>query len=225
MKIAILGSGNMGRALGTRWANLSHEVIFAARKSEKAEVAAAEAGKNARAASLNNAASEADILFWSPRERNPLNVLSDLSVLEGKIIIDLANRSMDEVRSGAELPVPLAVMLAEQMPGAKVVKAFNTLAMEAFDIDADALRAADAELPIAGDDKEAKTVLSTLIEPLGFRVRDLGGLDSSRTLELLADAVRLGMMGGLGWRVHLAFRELPENDLGLLGERGETSYG
>lgn len=223
MKIAVLGSGNMGRALGTRWAQLGHEVLFAARSADKAQAAAADAGAKARATGLQEAATQADVVFWSPRERDPRLVLSNPSVLDGKIVIDVANRSMDAVHGGEAFPTPLAQALADQMPGAKVVKAFNNLAMEAFDIAPDAIRTANAEVPIAGDDPDAKAVIGSLIEPLGFRVRDLGGLQNSLGLELLADALRLGM-GTLGWRVHLSFQALPDQALGAIGARQTSHY-
>lgn len=223
MIIAILGSGNMGRALGARWAGLGHTVVFAARNRAKAEKAAAEAGPNARAATLDDAAAEADIVFWSPRDRDPSAVLNAPDVLSGKIVIDMANRSMPEVIEGRPFPEPLAAQLSRALPDARIVKAFNTLAMEAFDLDPDALRAAEAELPIAGDDAEAKAAVRALIEPLGYTVRDMGGLESARTLELMADALRLGM-GRLGWRVHLAFRPLPETSLGAIGDREASNY-
>jgi predicted dinucleotide-binding enzyme len=86
-----------------------------------------------------------------------------------------------------------------------VVKAFNTIAMEAFDIPPDDLRNAGAQTFLAGADAAAKGVVAQIAERLGFAAIDLGsGPAALRAAEALGDVIRLLTIdGGHGGRAHL----------------------
>jgi len=75
MNIGIIGSGNVGGALGARWAKAGHQVIFGSRDpgAEDLKQLLARAGSNARADKLQDAAKSGDVLLlatpWPRHER------------------------------------------------------------------------------------------------------------------------------------------------------------
>lgn len=227
MQIGIIGSGNMGRAIGVRLAQLGHHVTFGARRREQAEAAAATAGHGAQAADTDTAARSGDVLVWTVRDPDPAAVFADPGVVDGKVLLELNNRNYaDDVKTGAWFGEAIAEQLQKAAPTAHVIKALNTVAMETFDTAPDALRAAGAQSFVAGDDAAAKAMVGTLLADLGFTPVDLGsGPVAYRAAEALGDVIRLLMIdGGLGPRAHLALGTLPTPDLSTIGARAPSNY-
>ncbi|MEO1328897.1 MAG: NAD(P)-binding domain-containing protein [Pseudomonadota bacterium] len=231
--IGVIGSGNMGRALGVRLAKLGYPVFFGARRLEQAEAAAARAGAQpesqarAQAGSVDAAAAFGELLIWTMRETDPAKVLADPALLNGKTVIDLNNRNFaDDVRGGAWFEASIAGALQVNAPEARVVKAFNTLAMTVFDTDPAALAAAGAQTFLAGADPDAKAETAGLAEAMGLGAVDLGdGEAAFRAAEALGDVVRLLILDqGHGGQAHLGFSLLPEPDLGEIGGYEASSY-
>ncbi|MBV9077431.1 MAG: hypothetical protein JO048_08100 [Methylobacteriaceae bacterium] len=161
------------------------------------------------------------------RDPDPRAVLEDPTRLDGKVVLDLNNRDYaEEARSGAWFGRAIAERLQENAPRARVVKAFNTVAMEGFDTDPSALRAAGAQTFLAGQDANAKAIVAGLAGELGFAAVDAGsGPAAFRALEALGDVVRLLMIdGGRGGRAHLVLTELPRPTLGTIGARESSTY-
>ena len=127
MKIGIIGSGNVGSALGKIWAAKGHEIMFSSRHPDKIKALAESAGKNACFGLPAEAAKFGDVIAlavpWSQAE----NALLSAGSLEGKILIDCTNPLKPDF-SG--LAVGFTTSAAEEdakvAKGAKVVKAFNT---------------------------------------------------------------------------------------------------
>jgi len=227
MKIGIIGSGNMGRAVGVRFAAAGHEVVFGARRLSQAQAAAALAGQGAKAGSTDDAARDADVLVWTIRDGDPAVVFADPALLDGKTIIDLNNRDYaDEVRSGVWFQEAIAERLQALMPKARVVKALNTIAMESFDISAGALRAAGAQSFIAGSSEDAKRIVSRLLDDIGFEAVDIGDTPAAmRAAEALGDIIRLLMIDGQrGGRAALKLTTLPQTDMSIVGAREASNY-
>ncbi len=227
-RIGIIGSGNMGRAIGVRLAHLGYKVTFGARRLDQSQEAAEQAGHGAQSASNDETAASADILIWTMREANPRKVLADPDVLNGKIVIDLNNRDYaNDVRSGAWFETAIAEELQANLPKAKIVKAWNTIAMEAFDTDPTLLLGSGAQTFIAGGDAEARAKVSEISSTLGFKAVELGdGVAAMRAAEALGDVIRLLMINGnRGARAHLTLTELPEQRLGTIGARQTSNYG
>ena len=187
MKIGIIGSGNVGGALGTRWAKLGHEILFGTRNPHAADVqqVAARAGGKARAASFSEAAREVDVLLlalpWPATEQ----VIAGLGDLTGKILIDATNPLLPDL-SGLTLGTTTSA--AEQVSawarGAKVVKAFNTVGAT---IMADSsFGGARPVMFYCGDDASAKQIVQKLIGDIGFEAVDAGPLTQARVLEPFA---------------------------------------
>ena len=96
MKIGIIGSGNMGRSLGTLWAEQGHEVFFGARTTEKGREVAAIAGHKTQGGSNEEAAAFGVVLLYTVRGVNPIEVFSSIGILNGKILIDCNNQETPE---------------------------------------------------------------------------------------------------------------------------------
>lgn len=186
MKIAVIGTGNVGRALGTNWASKGHNVIFGSRDphSEKVREILAAAGPNAGAAGLAEAGAAAEVIVLATPWNTNQQVVESLGDVAGKIIVDATN----PIGPGFQLAVGTTTSGAEQLAdwaqGARVVKAFNTTGWENM---ADPIYNGEpATMFICGDDAEAKTVVSGLAADLGFDVADTGPLSTARYVEPLA---------------------------------------
>jgi 8-hydroxy-5-deazaflavin:NADPH oxidoreductase len=199
MKITVVGSGNVGAALGSRWAEMGHEITFASRNPEKDSLKKLTSKyKTAKAAPLNHAGDGADIIVlavpWSAAE----SAIDQLGNIGQKVVIDCTN-PIAEGMSGLTIGTTTSAgeMVQQWMPGAKVVKAFNSTGSGNM---------ANAEyndgkiaMPICGDDPDAKDKVKKLAEDLGFAVYDAGPLSSSRYLEPMALLwVTLAYKQGLG---------------------------
>ncbi len=176
MRIAIIGAGNVGGGLGAGLAQAGHEVVFGVRDpdSEKTRAATASAGE-ARATDPADATLDAEVVIFALRWDAVPQIAAALPDMDGRVVIDAMNRfSGDPVRSTAQ-------DLAELLPGAKVVKAFNTIGFE--NMSTAAGRRTKAAMFVAGDHPEANAVAASLAADLGFQPEDVGGLANAKPLE------------------------------------------
>jgi len=206
MRIGIVGTGPVGRTLGTIWARAGHEVIFGSRDPARATQAAAGL-VGARAATQREAATAGDVVLWTPR-----GVMPAPGMLTGKIVIDPNNRGPGP-DGGYASRRPAGPSLAEQLqaaaPGARIVKAFNTVVMRLLEEDRRRLEASGAQVFLAGDDAQAKTVVAGLAAQAGLGAVDLGGLEAAWMAEALADTFRQAMATSPAqWRQALVFADL-----------------
>lgn len=177
MRIAILGAGNVGGGLGRAFAAVGHEVVFGVRDPESTKTLAALAEiPDAAAASPSDAVEGADVIVFAVRPVAIGATVAELPPLAGRIVIDAMNRFDAEV-TGQSTTQDLARLL----PGAKLVKAFNTTGFENFGTAAS--RSVPAAMFIAGDDEEAKQAAMRLAAEIGFRPEDAGGMANTKVLE------------------------------------------
>jgi predicted dinucleotide-binding enzyme len=187
MNIGIIGSGNVGGTLGSRWAILGHSVAFSSRNpgSEDMRTLVAEAGANARATSVQEAVAASDVIVVATPWPATRTALETAGSLAGKILIDATNPLLPRLEgleygqstSGAE-------QVATWAPGARVVKAFNTIGNNVMaDPSFDGRKAL---LFYCGDDTEAKRATHQLASELGFDAQDAGPLIQARLLEPFA---------------------------------------
>ncbi len=176
MRIAIIGAGNVGGGLGAGLAQAGHEVVFGVRDpdSEKTRAATGSAG-GARATDPAEATVDAEVVIFALRWDAVPQTASALPDMDGRVVIDAMNRfSGDPTRSTAQ-------DLAELLPGARVVKAFNTTGFE--NMSTATRRRHKAVMFIAGDHPEANAVAASLASDLGFQPEDVGGLANAKPLE------------------------------------------
>src|SRR6476619_4862940 len=197
MQIAILGTGGVGAALGTRWAAARHAVTFGSRApgSEKVQQLIATCGSNASAKPPREAIATADAILFAvpwPAARETLVQIGDLS---GRTLIDCTNPLLSDL-SGIKLGhvISAGEQIAAWSAGANVVKAFNSASVKVM-LDPQ-FGEHRATMFYCGDDAAAKLTVRQLIEDIGFDPVDAGSLTSSRYLEPLAMLY-----------IHLAFRQ------------------
>ena len=184
MKIGIIGSGNVGGALGTTWAKSGHTVMFSSLDLEKDKALAARVGHGARAGTSREAAAFGDVLLISVPYHALPAVGKDLgALLKGKVVIDTCNPF--EQRDG-EIGVKArekgaGLMSAELLPGARIVRAFN--AIGAARMGAAWQEPGKVGMPIAGDDAQAIAIASGLIRDIGYEPVLIGGLAMGRHLQ------------------------------------------
>ena len=185
MKVAIIGTGNIGKALGGTLTRAGHHVTLAGRDADKARNVAADVGA-AAAATPVDAARDADVIVLAV----PFAALEDVakelvSVADGSVVIDVTNPLTADY-SGLETAggPSAAERLAELMPNAKVAKAFNTL-FGSVQADPNALGTTVDGLYATSDD-DARVKVAELLRSAGFRPVDAGQLEAARQLEAMA---------------------------------------
>ena len=176
MRIAIIGAGNVGGGLGAAFAAVGHEVVFGVRDPASPKTEAALGGvPGSRAASPADAVDGADLIVFALRWNAVPATIAGLPSLAGRVVIDTINRfDGDPARSTTQ-------DLADLLPGARLVKAFNTIGFE--NLATARTRRVPAAMFVAGDDADAKRVVMDLAGELGFVPEDAGGLANAKSLE------------------------------------------
>lgn len=206
MKYAVLGTGVVGETIGSALLSLGHDVTMGSRTAgnEKASAWAAKAGPKAASATFAEAASAGDVVFNCTSGVHSLEALSaaGADALGDKVLVDLSNPLDFSGGFPPRLSVSgddsLAEQIQRQFPEARVVKALNTVTAAVM-VNPSSLPEA-TDLPIAGDDAEAKRTVTELLVEFGWqrdRVRDLGGLQAARGMEKYL-MLWLSFMGSVG---------------------------
>lgn len=186
MKIAIIGAGNVGTALGRGWNKAGHQIIYGVRKPQDDKAKALRAAQpKAEVTSTRDAAVRAEVIVpctpWAGTEA----AIDDCDDLSGKIVVDATNPLKSDfsgldrgyTTSGAE-------QVAQWAKGAQVFKTMNQVGADLMDHPQFA-SGVKPVMFVAGDGSGKKTVLQ-LVGDLGFEAIDSGGLDKARLLEPLA---------------------------------------
>jgi len=198
MNIAIIGTGNVGRALGGSFLRAGHDVVLASHHPEGARAAADEIG--ARSAAVHEAAEGADLVALAV----PYPALDDViaatgGALDGKIIVDVTNPLTADYSGLALGDTSAAEQIRGKVAGGRVIKAFNS-ALAARQADP-AVDGTPIDGFVAGDDEEAKTKVLDLVAAIGMRPIDAGPLAMARYLEALAFLnISLQMRHGWTWQ-------------------------
>jgi 8-hydroxy-5-deazaflavin:NADPH oxidoreductase len=199
MKITVIGAGNMGAAFVKQLTRAGHQVSVTARDSAKAaQVAAANPG--AVAVTTAGAAKGADAVVLATGYADAVGALESVGDLQGKVVIDITNPlTADYMGLTLGHSTSAAEEIAKAVPGAEVVKAFNTVFAQVLAEGADFGAGQKVTVFYAGDSERAKQTVSALAESMGFKTVDAGGLKNARYLEPLAGLnVYLGYGAGLG---------------------------
>jgi predicted dinucleotide-binding enzyme len=192
MQIAIIGAGNVGRALATSLTRAGHDVTITAANPEHATEAATQTGATA-GASNTAAAYGAQLVVLAVPAQSVGQIAGAMgSSLDGKVVIDVTNRPTPSPDGS---PTSIAEELQGQLPSAHVIKAFNTLFASRQANPQVGGFAADGY--VAGDDATSKQTVLDVVESVGFRPVDAGSLASARTLEGMAWLnIQRNMAGG-----------------------------
>jgi hypothetical protein len=177
MKIAIIGSGNVGTALGDGFKAKGHDVVFGSRNPNK------ESDANRKFDSVAGAIARSEVVVlavpWDAAQS-----IAGSNDLAGKTVIDCTN----PIGAGMELVMGCTTSAGETVAklakGARVVKAFNTTG--SHNMQQPSFGSTKLTMLYAGDDEAGKKVARQLISDIGFEPVDAGPLKNARYLEPLA---------------------------------------
>jgi hypothetical protein len=197
MRIGIIGSGMIGGTVGRLWAKAGHEVLFSSRHPEALEELARAAG--GRAGTVEEAARFGEVVFLAV----PYKALPELQRqigehLRDKTVIDAGNLYPDRdgavAQSVLDEGVGAGVATQRHLPGARVVRGFNTVYFKV--LEKEAHRHGDGVgIPLAGDDKAALDTAAKLVRDAGFDPVIVGGLGEARRFDAGTPVYNTGMSG------------------------------
>jgi NADPH-dependent F420 reductase len=205
MTIGIIGTGNVGSAIGLHLANLDYKVIFGSRNptSRKMLDLLQQSAGNAEAQSVKETIQQADVVFLAVPWDKTEEIIKSVEDWKGKILIDCTNPLKSDYTGLVDIATPSAAeQIAKWAKGADVVKAFNSIGSQVM---AHPQYGTDrAVLFICGNNETSKQTVRTIGEEMGFDVVDTGSLASARYLEQMA----------MFW-IHMAFRQGLGSDFAL----------
>ncbi|HLY27181.1 MAG TPA: NAD(P)-binding domain-containing protein [Aggregatilineales bacterium] len=202
MRIGILGSGKIGGTIGKQWVKAGHEVRFGVRDVNKPEVQALvqSLGGNSTAGSHEDAIAFGEVvLFAIPGATMPETVAAHAKALEGKIVIDAANKI-------GSSPANSLADFARLAPHAEVYRAFNNYGWENFE--KPIIGGVQADLFYSGPDGKSRAVVEQLIKDVGLRPIHFGADQAERVDDILKIWIMLVREQKMGR--HMAFKLLSE---------------
>ena len=187
LKIATIGAGREGGALGTLFAKAGHPVMFSSRHPEELKDLVAAAGSNAKAATVADAVAFGDVVLLVV----PYNAVEAIgreygpALAQKRLVLDVSNpiprRDGEEFVNKVNAEGGAGLATARMLPGAKIVRAFN--AIGSGQLGTLAHRQGDpVGVPIAGDDKGAVALAEQLTKEIGFEPVLVGGLAMGKYL-------------------------------------------
>ena len=186
VKIGIIGSGRIGSTFGGLWAKAGHEIMFSDRDAEQAKRAAEGAGPRARAGSAEQAVAFGDVVLIAvPYGALPAIAQQVGAQLKGKVVIDPNNPvpSRDGELGAQAKEKGAAVSTAAILPGAKLVRAFNSWGYQTMAREANR-PAPRMAIPLAADDAAALKLGMQLVSDAGFDPVPAGSLAQSKAFDL-----------------------------------------
>jgi predicted dinucleotide-binding enzyme len=188
MKIGIIGSGNIGSAIARHWAEAGHSLLVSAKHHENAERLANRLGKNhVIAVSPQEAAQQGEVVLLTI----PLGEVPKLSqeikeALRGKVVMDTCNpypeRDGEVANEVIRSERGTGVWTSSQIPGARVVRCFNSVHAETFESEAHR-KGELVGVPLASDDPEALRVATRLVRDAGFGPIPVGRLEDAKRFD------------------------------------------
>lgn len=188
MGITIIGAGHMARGIGTRLVAAGEPITIMDRTPERAEALARELQEHARSGATVSTAALGDpikdntvvLALFYPIEKELIPQLQQQ--LSGKTIVEISN-PLNETFDDLATPEGLSAAeeIARMIPGAKVVKAFNTTF--AGTLEKGQVAGVRLDVFLASDDLDAKTHLGAILASGGLRPLDVGPLKRARQLE------------------------------------------
>lgn len=203
--IAVIGTGQVGAALGPEFAALGHDIVYGSRDPERSDVRelVRRTAGNATARTPSEAVRGADIVVLAVPGELVDSITRGLGDLSGKIIIDPTN-AIERVDGVFEMQVETsnAEIIQAAAPGAYVVKAFNTLNWRTMVDPASA--GGPVSIPLVGDSSDAKAKVAALVEALGLEAIDVGPLRYAKYVEgMLVIWINNRFGGGQSFDYHL----------------------
>jgi NADPH-dependent F420 reductase len=194
MKVAIIGAGNVGKALATSIKRAGHEVTISATSPESAQTAAQQVGASAAKNNVDAVGDANVVILAVPFVGAAEGVASEIAhAAAGRVVIDVTNPIKPDYSGLALNESSAAEEFQKLLPDSHVVKAFNTLFASN-----QANPSSGIDGYVAGDDADAKQRVMGLVESMGFNPVDVGPLKSARYLEGMA-YLNIGLNASNGW--------------------------
>jgi predicted dinucleotide-binding enzyme len=203
MKIAIIGTGNVGTALGSNWKKSNHEIIYGSRSPQDEKNIELE--KFAQVLTLSQAAMLGDVIVLATPWQSTEEAINEMgSTLDAKIVIDATNPLKPDLsglllygdNSGGE-------QIAKWASKSKVVKALNSAFAKVME--QPEINGVKSMMLIAGDDLSVLHTVAELVDDLGFQSQKMNGIRNSRLLEMVGlTLITLGYKEGLGYEIGLS---------------------
>jgi predicted dinucleotide-binding enzyme len=179
MKVGIIGSGNMGTAIARHLARAGHDVRMSNRRGpESVAAVAASLGRRVTPATVAETVAFGDVVFLAVPYGAVDGIAAAVPGWEDKVVVDVTNYYRQ--RDGAEKDPgerSSSAVVADKLPGASVVKAFNTLWFKRLETESRPHDADQLVIFYAGDDEVALKIVAGLIEECGFAAVRSGSLD------------------------------------------------
>jgi predicted dinucleotide-binding enzyme len=184
-KIGIIGAGHIGGTIGELWVKAGHPVFFSSRHPEELKDLVERLGPLAQAGTVDEAIAFGDVVFIAVPYGALPQIGSDYGKsLAGKIVLDADNAvaSRDGAIAEEVERDGIGVTSQKYLPGARLVRAFNTLSYMIFEREANR-PVPRLAVPIAGDDPEAMQVAAGLVRDAGFDPVEVGKLADARRFQ------------------------------------------
>jgi 8-hydroxy-5-deazaflavin:NADPH oxidoreductase len=205
MRIGVLGTGMVGNAIGTKLVELGHDVMMGSRTpdNEKAAEWVASMGERASHGTFADAAAHGELLFNCTGGTVAVEAISTARPedLDGKTLVDVGNRLDHSSGAPAVLVSPtdsLGEQIQRAFPGARVVKALNTMNRLVM-VDPARLRG-EHDVFVCGNDAGAKAEVVELLQSFGWapdRIYDIGDITAARGTEAYV-ALWIRLWGAVG---------------------------
>jgi predicted dinucleotide-binding enzyme len=190
MKIGILGSGDVAKALGGGFLKYGHEVMLGTRTTAKLSDWALK-NPGARTGSFSDAASFGEMGVLAVKGTAASDVLqaAGQANLAGKTVMDVTNPIADAppvngvIKFFTTLDEALMERLQKEFPDVRFVKAFNSVG-NAFMVDPQ-FKGGKPTMFICGNDDVAKRTVAGIVDQFGWEVSDMGSLEAARAIEPL----------------------------------------
>jgi predicted dinucleotide-binding enzyme len=186
MKVLVIGAGNMGSAFVKQLSAAGHQVSVTARDAAKVAALVAQY-PGVKAVTPAAAAAAHDVVVLATGYADAVAALQSVGDLQGKVVVDITNPlTADYMGLTLGHSTSASEEIAKAVPGALLVKAFNTLFAQVLAQGASLADGSKATVFYASDFEPAKQTAKALAESLGFVTVDAGGLKNARYLEPLA---------------------------------------
>jgi len=186
LAIGIIGSGRIGGTLGELWAKAGYPVMFSSLDLEHDKQLAASVGAGAQAGTPQQAAAFGQVLLISVPYSALPQIGRDLGAsIKGKIVLDTSNpvQARDGDMAVGARAKGTGVASAEYLPGARLVRAFNSVGYSS--LRSGAHRSGERiGIPLAADDAEALQVAVRLVEAAGFEPVVVGPLGKAKEFDV-----------------------------------------
>ncbi len=187
MRIAILGAGKLGTALGRGLASAGHTIVFGVRD---AAAASPELAAFAEVAGVRDAAADLELLVLATPAAAAFDAVREAGLLRvGAIVVDATNPVGPGLRlltgeNGESHAERIEALLLTTSPGARLVKSFNQTGANVVAVAT--TFSPRGVMAVAGDDPDANAVVASLAESIGFEAVQAGPLHRARELERVA---------------------------------------